>query len=95
MTTDDLDTPPQQSLDASVSPDGKFDPILTRIDLVAIVTALVGTCLLTLTVAVLAVVQAVKLILTLWSNSLDRWLFIAVCVALIWVVARWKRSHLS
>lgn len=95
MTTNDIDVPPQQPFETSVSAGGKFDTLLTRIDLAAIVTALVGACLLTLTVAVLAVVQAVRLILTLWSNSLDRWLIITVCVALIWVVARWKRSRLS
>lgn len=95
MTTTESQPQPEESLDASIPSAGKLDPLLTRIDLIAIVIAMVGTCLLALTVAVLAMVQAAKLILNLWSDSLNRCLIVTVCVALIWVVARWKRSRLS
>ena len=93
MTT--TESQPQESLKVRIPSEGKFDSLLTRIDTAAIVITLMGICLLLLTAVVFAVLQTAKLIANLWSDSLDRWLIITVCVALIWVVARWKRSRLS
>jgi len=75
--------------------DRKFEALLSRIDLVAIVISIVGVCLLTIAATVLAAIEAAKLISNLWSNPLDRWLMIVFCTAIAWVTVRWKRSRLS
>lgn len=73
----------------------KFDALLSRIDLVAIVITIVGACLLAIAAAVLAAIEAARLISNLCSNPLDRWLTIIFCTAIVWVTVRWKRSRLS
>jgi len=73
---------------------GKLDAILVRIDLVALLTAVLGVGLLAATVAATAVVQLGKLILLLWAEPFDRWLIIGLGVAVVWVIVRWKRMCL-
>ncbi len=68
-----------------------LDPILGRIDLIAILTALLGGCLLGGAVAVMAIVEIAKLISCLWLDSFDHWLLITLSLALLWVGARRKK----
>lgn len=70
---------------------GKLDPILGRIDLAAILIALLGVCLMVATMTVMAVIELVKLISSFWASHNDRWLLLAFGLAIIWVAARWKR----
>lgn len=70
---------------------GKLDPILGRIDLVAILTAALGVCVLVVVGVVMAAIELARLISSLWSNSFDRWLIIVLSVAIIWVAVRGKR----
>ena len=71
--------------------DGKLDPILGRIDLVAIVIGLLGMCLLAVAALVMAVLELAKLVASLWADSLDRWLIAILGLAIVWVIARWKK----
>jgi hypothetical protein len=64
---------------------------LGRIDLVAIVIGLLGVCLLGVVALVMAVIELAKLVASLWSDSLDRWLMVTLAVAIVWILARWKR----
>jgi hypothetical protein len=70
---------------------GKLDPILGRIDLVAILTVVLGISVLAIVGMVMAVIEIVKLISSLWENSFDRWLIIILSVAIVWVAVRGKR----
>ena len=81
--------------DTTLYREGKLGQILNRIDLVAIVITLVGTCLLGMLAVVLAVIELTKLIANYWTNSIDRWLIIVFSLAVVWVTVRWKRSRLS
>jgi hypothetical protein len=85
---------PVDSLEAkrrAMDQDGKLDPILGRIDLVAILLALLGACLLGVAVAVLAFVELVRIVSSLWSDTFERWLLIVLAAALVWIVVRWKK----
>jgi hypothetical protein len=73
------------------SPEGKLHLIVGRVDLVAIITVLLSLCLFGFLAAATAIVQVVKLISSLWSDSFDRWLIVACGVAIVWVAARWKK----
>jgi hypothetical protein len=70
---------------------GKLDAILGRIDLVAILTAVLGLCVLAVVAGVMAMIELAKLISNLWSDSFDRWLIIALSVAILWVAVRGKK----
>jgi hypothetical protein len=70
----------------------KFDTILGRIDLLAIVLTLLGVCLLGAVAIVMAVIEMAKLVSCLWADPAGRWGLIALGVALVWVAARWKKS---
>jgi hypothetical protein len=74
--------------------DGKTNLIAGRIDVVAVLIALLCVCLFGFLAAALAVVQFAELISSLWSNSFDRWLVLAFAVAVVWVAARWKKLSL-
>jgi hypothetical protein len=78
----------------SIPQEGKLDFILARIDLAAFILTLLGIVLLGLVAMVTAVIELGRLVLTLWSNSVDRWLIIVLCLAIVWVAARWKKSCL-
>jgi hypothetical protein len=71
--------------------DGKLDPFLGRIDLIAIVIGLLGVCLLGVAALVLAVIELARLVTSLWADSLDRWLIATIGVAIVWVIVRWKK----
>jgi hypothetical protein len=75
----------------AIPQEGKLDPILGRIDLIAALTTILGTLLLGVVTAVFAVIELARLILTVWADSLGRWLLIALVLAIVWVVARGKR----
>ena len=64
--------------------------IVGRVDVVAVLIALLCICLLGFLAAALAIVQFAELISSLWSNSFDRWLVLAFAVAVVWVTVRWK-----
>ena len=70
---------------------GKMDPILGRIDLIAILIASLGICLLGVAMVVLATIELVRLVASLWADSFDRWLILTLGVAIIWIIARWRR----
>jgi hypothetical protein len=70
---------------------GKLDAVLGRIDLVAILTAVLGLCVLVIVAGVMAMIELAKLISNLWSGSFDRWLIIALSVAILWVAVRGKK----
>jgi len=95
MTTTNSPAQAEETVGTSIPPAAKLDSLLARLDLVAIVVTMAGLCMLTLTVAVLAVIQAARLIQSLWSDSLGRGLILVLCAGSLWVVARWKRSYLS
>jgi hypothetical protein len=71
--------------------DGKLDPVLGRIDLIAILTTVLGTCLLGIAAVVLAIIELAKLLSSLWVDSFDRWLLIVLGLTIAWVVVRWKK----
>ena len=74
--------------------EGRFDPILARIDLAAILVTLVGISLLGIIAMVLAVMELAKLVSALWATPVDRWLILLFCAAIVWVIMRWKKSHM-
>lgn len=71
--------------------EGRLDAVWGRIDLLAILTALIGVCVLAVTAAVLAAVEGAKLVAALWADSFDRWLLIGLAVAIAWVAFRGKK----
>jgi hypothetical protein len=79
----------------SIPREGKLDYILARIDLAAFVITLLGIGLLGVVALATAVFELARLAAILWSNPLDRWGIIVVGVAIIWVIARWKKSCAS
>ncbi|HEX4349243.1 MAG TPA: hypothetical protein VH251_02590 [Verrucomicrobiae bacterium] len=91
MTTAEKSTNEPGLKEFSIHRDAKLDPVLGRIDLVAIVIGLLGVCLLGVVALVMAVIELAKLVASLWSDSLDRWLMVTLAVAIVWILARWKR----
>ena len=71
--------------------DGKLDPFLGRIDLLAILIALLGVCLLGIAAIVLVAVELARILLNLWADPFDRWLLVILAASIVWVVARWKK----
>lgn len=92
MTTVQPSADPTGTRQFSIPEAGILDSILSRIDLLAIVITLLGICLLGVAAMVMALIELVRLFATLWSGSLERWLIITLGVAIVWVVARWKKS---
>jgi hypothetical protein len=74
-----------------ISRAGKFDALLGRMDLIAILTTLLGVCLLGVAALVMGVIELVKLVSSLWSDSIDRWLIIVLGLTFVWVVVRWRK----
>ena len=67
---------------------------LTRIDMAAMLIALVGVCLFFGVIIVRAVIDFAGLVSSYWTNSEHRWLVIILGLAVIWIAARWKQiSH--
>jgi hypothetical protein len=91
MTTIGKTADPQEPKNLSIPQGGKLDPLLGRIDLIAILAAVLGVCLLGVAGLVMAIIGLARLISTVWADSFDRWLVIILGLALIWVAARWKR----
>jgi len=83
---------PAQTHQIAIPEADKLDFILGRIDFFAIVITLLGFCLLGVVAAVMAVIELARLLATLWEHPVDRWLIITLGVAIVWVVARWKKS---
>jgi len=86
-------TQTEQPLFSGRTPDpaGKADVIFGRIDLIALVVALLGVCAGVVAILVLAIIEVIKLFSIFWANHDDRWLAAIFAVAVIWVIARWKR----
>ena len=83
---------PRQNLENySVPPAGRLDPILGRIDLIAILSAVLGACLLAIVAVVLMMIELAKIVASLWADSFDRWLIIALGLAIVWVSVRRKK----
>jgi choline-glycine betaine transporter len=78
--------------DFPVPREGTLGPVLHRIDLVAILAALLGITVLGVAAVVIALIELAKLISSLWSDSFDRWLLMIFGVAVIWIIAR--RKHM-
>ena len=91
MTTAEKSANDPEFKELSIHRDGKLDPVLGRIDLIAIVIGLLGVCLLGVAAVVLAVIELARLVASLWADSLDRWLMITLGVAIVWVIVRWKK----
>ena len=91
MTTAEKSANEPELKEFSIYRDGKLDPILGRIDLVAIVIGLLGMCLLAVAALVMAVLELTRLVASLWSDSLDRWLMVTLAVAIVWILVRWKK----
>jgi len=70
---------------------GKLEPIFSRIDLIAILTVLLGVSFFGLATVVFAFIQFFRLISIVWSYPSERWFLIAPVIALVWVIARWKK----
>lgn len=70
---------------------GTLDFILGRADLIAILTAVLGVCMLGVAAVVMAIIQLARLISSLCSDSFDRWLIAAPALALLWVVLRGRK----
>ena len=62
----------------------KADSILQRIDFFALVAAFLGVCFLVVVVAVVAVIDLVKLISHHWSGSAGRCLLIILGSVIVW-----------
>lgn len=73
----------------------KADSILHRIDLFALAVAFLGVCFLIVVVAVVAVIDLVKLVSHHWSGSTDRCLLIILGSAIVWIAVRWKQASLG
>lgn len=73
---------------------GRFLPILTRIDIAAIIIVSAGIGLVLVTLLVMAAIALIKWLPTLWSDSVERSLAIIFVLALAWLVARGKRIYL-
>jgi hypothetical protein len=69
----------------------RLDSILGKLDLIAIVAAFLGACLLGLMTVVTAAIEVFRLIPALWSNPVDRGIVIAFGVALLWVLLRGRK----
>jgi hypothetical protein len=91
MTTLDMPAGQPEQKNISIPRAGTLDIVLGRIDLLAILTTLLGLCVLAVAAVVLVTIEMAKLIVTLWADSFDRWLLIVLAVALAWVVYRGKK----
>ena len=73
---------------------GRFVPILSRIDIAAIIIVSAGIGLFLLTLLVMAAIALIKWLPTLWSDSVERSLVVIFALAIAWLVARGKRIYL-
>jgi hypothetical protein len=91
MTTVEKTTAEPQVKAAPIDQEGRLDSFLSRLDLMAIFTAILGMCLLGVAAVVLAVIELAKIVAGLWTDSVDRWLIIVLGLAIVWIVARRKK----
>ncbi len=73
---------------------GKHAPILSRLDIAAIIIVSAGICLLLGTLLVLATIAVIQWLPTLWSDSVERSLAIIFVLAVAWLFARGKKIYL-
>jgi hypothetical protein len=71
----------------------KLDPALGlgRIDLIATLIVVLSICVLGLMAVAKAFIELARIIFSLWADSFDRWLVVILGLALLWLVARWKK----
>jgi hypothetical protein len=60
-------------------------------DLLAILTTILGICLLGLAAAALAAVELARLISCLWAHPYERWPLVMLGLAIIWILSRGKK----
>jgi hypothetical protein len=84
-------TTPERTVNPPDANDRRFDSILGRIDLFAVLTLVLGMAILALMGLAMAAVGLARLLLILWGDSAARWPVVALGLALVWVVARRKR----
>ena len=75
----------------SFSQSRRLDAVLGRMDLMAVLTMLLGVALLGVGAVALAVMELAKLLSSLCSDSFDRWLILGLVLSTAWVTVRWKR----
>ena len=76
---------------ATHSHHNRVNVFLARLDLVALLTAMLGLGLLGVAAAVFAVIETARLLATLWIYPVDRWLMVGFALAAIWVTVRRKK----
>ena len=95
MTSIEHSTDLPLTSNVSIREESRIELVLGRIDLIAIIVALLGMVLAGAAAVVLALIELTKLISGLCSNPLERWLLIGVALAMIWVTVRWRKSCAS
>lgn len=84
------DSQPEASEVASESI-GLVEALLGRLDLLAILTLVLGLSALAVTGVVLMAIQVARLIASLCHHPIDRWLVVAFLFAMIWVGFRGRK----
>ena len=72
----------------------RLTPLLSRIDIAAILIVFAGLCLFLVALLVMAAIALVKWLPTLWADSVERSLVIIIILAAAWIAARGKRIYL-
>ena len=83
-----------EAVDVGVPVQKDSQPLLARVDLLAIMIAAVGLVLASVAGFVLAFIELTKLVRSLWADPVERWLIVIFAVALVWVTLRWKKSRI-
>jgi hypothetical protein len=83
-----------EAVDMGVPAPKDSQPLLARVDLLAIMIAAVGLVLAGAAGFVLAFIELTKLVRNFWADPVERWLVIIFAVALVWVTLRWKKSRI-
>ena len=82
---------PQEVKDFPRPAEGRLDPMVGRIDLIAVIVAALGLCLAGLVAVVMALFELARFVWTLWADPFDRWLTVVLGAAMLWVALRWKK----
>jgi hypothetical protein len=64
--------------------------LLSRLDLLAIGILLLGFGIIGIAAGVMLVMEAARILGTLWAQPHLRWLFLTLGLAVAWLAARWK-----
>jgi len=91
MTTAEKSAETQSLNIIAVPREGKLDPLLGRIDLLAVLLTLFGICVLGVAAVVLALIEIAKLISAMLADPFERWLLLALSLAILWLIFRGKK----